>query len=277
MPELFFYSITALLYLGLAVSAWRRMPEQSASSTLAVFESSAVLQRGLLPLALAIHAYLLIHDMLGGRGFNLNLGAALSLIVWLTVLIYWVESYWVQVGALRTFILPVAAISVLLPYFMDAQHVLTYANMSLFKSHLAISMLAYGLLTVAALHALLMSVLEKRLHKGNLPALLRDLPPLMVLERLTFRILFAGFVLLTLTLLSGVFFSEALFGKPMQFTHKALFGFVAWLIFGLLLIGRHMWGWRGRVAVRWLLSGFGFLVLAYLGSKLVLEVILHRY
>src|SRR6185436_15131611 len=102
------------------------------------------------------------------------------------------ESHWVRVGVLQNLILPIAAICVLLPYFMRAQHVLAYAEMPFFKSHLAISMLAYGLLTVAAMHALLLSVLEKKLHKGTLPALLRDLPPLMSLERLTFQILFVG-------------------------------------------------------------------------------------
>jgi ABC-type uncharacterized transport system permease subunit len=187
-----------------------------------------------------------------------------------------VESYWVKVGVLQNLILPFAAIAVLLPYFMPSQHVLSYANMALFKAHLAIAMLAYGLLTIAALHALLLSVLERRLHSGNLPLFLRDLPSLISLERLTFRILFAGFVLLTLTLASGVVFSEELFAKPFQFTHKVVFGVAAWMTFALLLAGRYFWGWRGRVAVRWLLAGFAFLLLAYLGSKFVLEILLHR-
>jgi ABC-type uncharacterized transport system permease subunit len=277
MPELLFYFITALMYAVLAVAAWYRVPQPRTSPPAMVPEAPSGWQRGLLPIALALHGFLLIRDMLGGSGFNLNLGTALSLIIWLTVLIYWIESHWVQIGALQNLVLPVAAICVPLPYFMSAQHVLAYAGMPLFKSHLVISMPAYGLLTVAALHALLLSVLEKRLHKGNLPALLNDLPPLMSLERLTFRILFVGFVLLTLTLLSGMVFSDALFGKPFKLTHHVILGFVAWVIFGLLLLGRRLWGWRGQVAVRWLLSGFGFLLLAYLGSKFVLEVILRRY
>jgi len=276
MSELSFYFITALLYVVLAVSSWQRALQSRASPTPMTAVVPMAWQRGVLAVVLCLHAFLLVHDMLGGVGFNLNLGTALSLIVWLTGVIYWIESYWVQVGILQNFILPVAAICVFLPYFMREQHVLTYANMSLFKSHLAISMLAYGLLTIAALHGFLLSVLEKRLHKGNLPVLLNNLPPLMSLERLTFRILFAGFVLLTLTLLSGVSFSEALFGKPFRLNHKVIFGFIAWAIFGFLLLGRHFWGWRGRIAVRWLLSGFGFLLLAYLGSKFVLEVILQR-
>lgn len=276
MAELLLYFITALLYAALAVAAWSRAPVPQTAPSLPEQTSPSRLQRWLLPLALAMHAVLLFRDMFGGPGFNLNLGTALSLIVWLTVLIYWVESYWVRVGVLKNLLLPFAALCVLLPYFMPAQHVLAYAGWPLFKVHLAISMLAYGLLSIAALHALLLSVLEKRLHTGNLPLLLRDLPPLMSLERLTFRILFVGFLLLTLTLASGIVFSEAWVGKPFEFTHKVIFSIVAWVIFALLLLGRRVWGWRGRIAVRWLLAGFAFLLLAYLGSKFVLEVLLHR-
>jgi ABC-type uncharacterized transport system permease subunit len=276
MPEFVPYFITALLYAGLSLLAWVKAPEPRTAPAMAHPEASAAWRRVLLPLALLLHAFLLHQAMLSGEGFNLNLGTALSLIVWLTAFIYWLESYWVNVGVLQNMILPFATLAVLLPYFMAKQHVLAYAAMPLFKAHLAISMLAYGLLTIAALHALLLSILEKRLHTGDLPPFLRDLPSLISLERLTFQILLAGFILLTLTLLSGVGFSEELFGKPFQVTHKVVFGFAAWLIFGLLLAGRHVWGWRGRVAVRWLLAGFALLLLAYVGSKFVLEVVLHR-
>ena len=85
-----------------------------------------------------------------------------------------------------------------------------------------------------------------------------------------------GATLLTLTLASGVIYSEELFGKPAQFTHKTVFGVLSWVIFGALLSGRHLYGWRGRVAVRWTLAGFLTLVLAYVGSKFVLEVLLGR-
>jgi ABC-type uncharacterized transport system permease subunit len=96
------------------------------------------------------------------------------------------------------------------------------------------------------------------------------------MESLLFRIIWAGFILLTLTLASGVVFSEELFGKAATFNHKTVFGVVSWLIFAALLCGRHIYGWRGRVAVRWTLAGFLSLVLAYIGSKFVVEVILGR-
>ena len=83
-------------------------------------------------------------------------------------------------------------------------------------------------------------------------------------------------LVVTLTLLSGVVFSEELFGRPAQLTHKTVFGVLSWIIFAALLAGRHIYGWRGRVAVRWTLAGFLTLVLAYLGSKFVVEVLLGR-
>jgi ABC-type uncharacterized transport system permease subunit len=83
-------------------------------------------------------------------------------------------------------------------------------------------------------------------------------------------------VLLTITVASGMLFSEKIFGHPLQFTHMVLFGIASWVVFAVLLWGHHVYGWRGHKAVRWTLSGFGFLVLAYLGSQFVLEVVLHR-
>jgi ABC-type uncharacterized transport system permease subunit len=96
------------------------------------------------------------------------------------------------------------------------------------------------------------------------------------MEKLLFRVIWVGFILLTLTLLSGIVFSEEVFGQPLKFTHKTLFGIISWGVFAALLTGRQLYGWRGRIAIRWTLAGFIILLLAYLGSKFVLEVILQR-
>jgi ABC-type uncharacterized transport system permease subunit len=153
-----------------------------------------------------------------------------------------------------------------------------------FRAHLLLAMLAYSLFTIAALHALLMALLERRLHGGRhdagsgapLVGALARLPPLLTLERLLFRILAAGFVLLTATLTTGALFSEELFGRPLRFDHKTLFAVLSWLIFAGLLAGRWRYGWRGRMALRWTLAGFVALLLAYVGTRFVLEVILGR-
>jgi ABC-type uncharacterized transport system permease subunit len=96
------------------------------------------------------------------------------------------------------------------------------------------------------------------------------------MEALLFRILLAAFVLLTLTVVSGVFFSEQLFGKPLTLSQKTVFAIISWFIFGGLLAGHYFRGWRGRTAVHWTLAGFTALLLAYVGSKVVLELVLKR-
>jgi ABC-type uncharacterized transport system permease subunit len=99
---------------------------------------------------------------------------------------------------------------------------------------------------------------------------------LLTMEKLLFRMITLGFVLLTLTLLSGVVFSEQLFGTVVRWDHKTIFSLLSWLLFGTLLAGRKWQGWRGKTALKFTLFGFAILLFAYIGSRFVLEVILHR-
>jgi ABC-type uncharacterized transport system permease subunit len=151
-----------------------------------------------------------------------------------------------------------------------------------FRLHLLLAILAYSLLTIAAMQALLMATIDRRLHgdvlgeRSRLARFLDRLPPLLAMETVLFRLITAGFVLLTATLVSGVFFSEQLFGRPLRLDHKTVFTIAAWAVFGGLLMGRFFFGWRGRTALRWTLIGFAMLMLAYVGSRFVLEVLLGR-
>lgn len=233
-------------------------------------------QRILILVPLLLHAGLLYQSLFAPPTLNLTLANALSAILWLTVLIYWITSFRYNLEGLPALVLPFAAVAVLLPLLLPAPHPLPYAELPAFKVHFLIAMLAYSLFTIAAMHALLMAVVERSLHQRALPNLLQNLPPLLTMERLLFRIIGGGFVLLTLTLASGMLFSEELFQKPLQFNHKNLFGIISWLVFAALLGGRVVYGWRGRTAIRWTLSGFILLLLAYVGTKFVLEIVLHR-
>lgn len=269
------YVINALLYGAIGYLLVRGMGRQPAPP--------AGPQRGrphathyLVLIPLVLHTSLLARAMFVNGEMYMGVGTALSTIIWLSVLIYWLGNFFYRLEGVHALVIPVAAVGVLMPALLPATKPLANAGMPFFRVHLVISMLAYSFFTIASLHVLLMAVLEKRLHAGTLPPLLRGLPPLLAMERLLFRIIAAGFVLLTLTLASGMLFSEELFGKPLQLTHKVVFGVAAWLIFGTLLLGRARWGWRGRMAQRWTLAGFLVLLLAYVGSKFVLEVILHR-
>jgi ABC-type uncharacterized transport system permease subunit len=225
---------------------------------------------------ISLHAMLLYQSVFADAGMHLGIGNAISAIVWLTVVIYWLGNIVYKVEGLQAMVMPVAAICVLLPIVFPAPRALPNTEFLAFKAHLIIALLAYSFFTIASLHVLLMALLERRLHGGTLPFGLQTLPPLLTMEALLFRIIGAGFLLLTLTLLSGIVFSEELFGKAMRFNHKTVFGVLSWIIFAALLAGRWRYGWRGRVAVRWTLAGFLMLVLAYVGSKFVLEVILGR-
>jgi ABC-type uncharacterized transport system permease subunit len=231
----------------------------------------------LFPVALVLHAMMLYHGVVVAEGLNLGVSNAVSLLVWLTALIYWLAGLaYPGLAGMQGLMAPLALAAVLLQITLTSRHVVTYTAEPLFTMHFAIAMLAYSLVIVATVHAVVMLAEEKWLHRGVLPPFLKALPPLMEMEALLFRILIAAFVLLTLTVVSGVFFSELLFNKPFAVTHKNVFAILSWMIFGGLIAGHYLRGWRGRKAVRWTLAGFTMLLIAYVGSKFVLEVVLNR-
>ncbi len=277
MQGLIPYLAVALFYAGLGVYFWRRTWHVGSHGGTAVHQAAAHWMRGLAILPpLAGHGLLLHSSIFSPFGLDFGLGNTVSALAWLTVATYWLVNLRYRMEAMLAMALPIAAVSVLLPALFPSTHLLSHASLPLFKLHLAISLLAYSLLAIAALHALLMSLVERRLHEKTLLATFVGLPPLLTMERLLFQIITVGFVLLTLTLASGILFSEELFGKPLQFNHKTIFGIVSWAAFAGLLIGRHVYGWRGRTAIRWTLAGFALLLLGYLGSKFVLEIVLSR-
>jgi ABC-type uncharacterized transport system permease subunit len=270
MRDILLHLLATLGYAGLAIFLWRAALTPADARPRASWAHMALI------VPLALHGALLARATFADDGLYLGVGNAVSVIIWLTVLIYWTGSFFYRLEGLQVLVVPTAAVLSLLPLALPPVRPLTNTHLAAFKAHLVISLLAYSLFTIASLHVLMMAIMERRLHRGNLPQFMQSLPPLLTMERLLFQIIFAGFVLLTLTLGSGILFSEELFGKPMQFTHKTVFGILSWIIFGALLAGRALYGWRGRMAMRWTLAGFLSLFLAYIGSKFVLEVLLHR-
>jgi ABC-type uncharacterized transport system permease subunit len=273
--EILPYLVNALLYGALALYSWRTRWGAAANAPSPAASVNVIEHYGVL-VPLGMHAVLLARAMFEPDGLHLGVGNAVSAILWLTVLIYWAGNFFYRLDGLQSLVLPVAAVAALLPAVLPSVRPLPNTELLVFKVHLLIAMLAYSLFTIASLHVLLMALLERRLHDGSVPRALQGLPPLLAMETLLFRIIWAGFILLTATLASGVLYSEELFGRAARFNHKTVFGVLSWVIFAALLGGRHVYGWRGRVAVRWTLTGFLMLVLAYVGSKFVLEVILGR-
>lgn len=274
MPLILLHLVAAALYVGLAVLSWRsrwRGPVLDRPPA-----SLTGWERAWLLAALLAHGATLVREIFPGDTMRFSFSIALSMILWLAIAFYWIESFYARMEGLQMLGLPVAAVAVMLPIVFPGQHLLANVDSLQFRAHFLIAMLAYSLFTLAALHAALMAVAEKRLHRGHLTPLLASLPPLLTMETLLFRLIHVAFVLLTLTLASGVLFSETLFGKAMSFNHKTVFAILSWFIFAALLVGRHLRGWRGRKALRWTLAGFVALLLAYVGSRFVLEVLLGR-
>lgn len=140
--------------------------------------------------------------------------------------------------------------------------------------HILSSVLAFGVLSIAGVYALFVAIIDHFLRRHHLNPLVRALPALEILEKLLFQLVALGFALLTISLLSGMAFIDDMFAQHLA--HKTILSIMAWLVFGLLVFGRWRYGWRGRSAVRLTLAGIILLLLAYFGSKLVLEVILGR-
>jgi ABC-type uncharacterized transport system permease subunit len=257
------------MYVGLAWHFWHTRWRMRAKISMRAWERMAIL------VPLALHAWLLYSGIFD-KELRFGFAQALSVMMFIGVALYWVESLFYELEGMQPLVLPLAAAAVPLPaIFPGLASSGAHAQALEFKLHLALAMIAYGLFVIALLHATLMAVAERQLHRRGRLAF-PHLPPLLTLETLLFRMIGAAFVFLTLTLVTGIVFSETLFGRALRSDHKTVFALLSWLIFGLLLAGRWRYGWRGRTALRWTLTGFVMLLLAYVGSRFVLEVLLQR-
>ncbi len=271
--------ITALLYLAASAGAWllaQRMGDAASNSQ----TGQAGWPNVALWLGLGTHAVAIGWALFGGVAVGINIGFshAISLLVWLTLLSYILvgrDSRLTRLAIL--YLAPVAALAAAMVVWLPGNRPMDFGRIDFaFGLHVVVAVLAYAMFTVAALHAVLILVLQRQLHAASIASGQDGLPPLMRIEKLMFQLLWIAFVLLTATLASGVFFSEALFGKPFAINHKTVFAVMSWFVFGGLLAGHLFAGWRGTLAVRWTLIGFVMLLLSYIGSKFVLEVILKR-
>ena len=224
--------------------------------------------------ALLFHGASLYGLLITPAGIDLGFFRTLSMVGFLASGLLLVSCFGRASISLGLILLPAAITSILLAIAIPEVSFIPDSNNPGLKWHIFVSLLAYSMLTLATLQALLLYYQNKHLHNHHPGGLLRILPPLQEMERLLFRFLMAGFVLLTIGLLSGFIFLENIFAQ--QLVHKTTFGIIAWLCYGILLWGHWQFGWRGKFAVRWTVGGFVFLMLAYWGSKFVLELILTR-
>ena len=256
--------IAVLLYATCATLVWRRP------------QSGHPAEPVLAALAILLHAAVLGHQTLQGGAIRIGLPEAASLFTLQSAVLLWLLSWREPLRSLGLTIYPLAGLGALWasldPSLFDAAPVVDWK----LRWHIILSLFSAGLLTIAAMQAGALALQDRLLHRHDLSRLLLGgLPPLQTMERLLFQLIAIGFLLLSLTLLSGLWFVHDWFAQHLA--HKTVLSITAWLIFGTLLWGRWRYGWRGRTAIRWSLAGYAVLILAYFGSKLVLEQILGKH
>ncbi len=220
------------------------------------------------------HGVMLYQNIIVPEGLNLGFFNAFSLVAWTIVLLLLSTSLFSPVENLGIAILPLAVLAIFLDLRFPNNHVLPQTTALGMKIHILVSLLAYSLMTLASVQAILLAIQDHHLHSRQPGGFIRALPPLQTMENLLFEMIGVGFVLLTLSLISGFTYLDNMFAQHVA--HKTILSIVAWFVFATLLWGRFRYGWRGRTALIWTLSGFVVLMLAYFGSKAVIELILKK-
>jgi ABC-type uncharacterized transport system permease subunit len=207
-------------------------------------------------------------------GPDLHFFAALSLASLATAAVALVVSWIRPIAVIGIVTWPLAVLFLLLDAARGQPEPTAAAQSWQITLHAVFALLAWATLALAAVVAVMLFVQERALRSHRMTRGVLALPPLTLVEALLFQLIGWGFALLSATLLSGVLFVEDLFSQHL--VHKTTLSLAAWVVFGVLMFGRWRWGWRGRRAVRWTLVGVALLLLAFVGSKFVLEIVLGR-
>ncbi|WP_455376032.1 cytochrome C assembly family protein [Kaarinaea lacus] len=224
--------------------------------------------------AVLLHSIVLYNTLFVSAGLNLGFFNAGSLILWIISLTIVLAAFGNPVENLIIVLLPLAGLSILLEMLFPIEHTLMPAQAMELKIHILMSLMAYALLTIAAVHAVVLSVQDKHLRNRKPGGFIRALPPLQTMENLLFQMIGLGFFLHSIALITGMVYLEDMFAQHLA--HKTILSIISWFVFATLLWGRWRFGWRGSTAIRWTLAGFFVLLLAYMGSKWVMEIMLGR-
>jgi ABC-type uncharacterized transport system permease subunit len=248
----------------LLADQWQRCERVSLRLPGLLVAIAALVGQGALLYRLGFHA--------DPAAINLSVLNSLSMVFGLASAITVISAFGQRLESVAVVLLPITALTVFLTVFVPETNVPIQTGMIALDSHILISLLAYALLTLAALQGVLLLILHQALHGQKPSGWIRRLPPMESVEQLMFRFIATGFVLLTLALVTGFLFLENIFAQHL--VHKTVLSVISWVVFAVLLIGRHVAGWRGRTAVQWTLAGFILMGMAYFGTKIVLEWIL---
>ncbi len=233
-----------------------------------------VLVLGIGLIAVVFHAILLYGDLFSVEGIDLGVFNSISLITLLIAFTLLIASFSNPVENLGILLFPFAALAILLSQLFPFQHLMLIAQASEIRIHIVLSIIAYSLLTIAAVQALVLAFQDRHLRNRKPGGFIRALPPLQTMESLLFQMIALGFIVHTLSIITGIMYLEDMFAQHLA--HKTVLSLIAWLVFATLLWGRWRFGWRGATAIRWTLGGFSALALSYVGSKWVTEIILGR-
>ncbi|MFT5083296.1 MAG: ABC-type uncharacterized transport system permease subunit [Lentisphaeria bacterium] len=226
----------------------------------------------LIGLGLLAHASTLYTSMATEGGIQLGFFKVALLFFFVINLLVLVSSTKKPLHNLFVFLLPLSIVGLLVGQIFDSPLTKDNQLTPSLIAHILLSVLAYSLLTIASLQALLLAYQSRQLKRKHFHGIMGLMPPLQTMETLLFELVWAGFVFLSLSILTGVIFIDDIFAQKLS--HKTVFSILSWGTYAVLLSGRHSLGWRGPSAIRWVLGGFAALMLAYFGSKFVLEVLL---
>ena len=224
-------------------------------------------------IACLLHALYLYPQTFTVQGLNLTFYNTVSIVFFIVAVLILVLSVARKTELLGLLVLPIVVASIILT-IARPEVAASSLNLHGLQLHIVASLFAFSVLAISALQSILLVTQDRHLRRHQLGGMTRALPPLHDTEKFLFQTIAVGFVLLSVALITGFLFLENMFEQHVA--HKTILSILAWLVFALLLWGRWQFGWRGSIAMRWTLGGFGFLILAYLGSKFVQELILHR-
>jgi ABC-type uncharacterized transport system permease subunit len=267
MNSTFIAFLAIACYLGSAIVISIRLFKSNQPDVL-----PRALGLGLMLVGINLHAGLLFSHLMSDGGIDLSFFGAASLIALTVMVLLLFSSLSKPVENLGIVLLPVSALTIMFQLHFPHSHLLSPDAPWGLQIHVIISLLAYSLLAIASVQSVLLAIQDHHLRHRHPGGFIRALPPLQTMEVLLFEMIALGFVLLTLALLSGFSFLDNMFEQ--RLAHKTLLSIAAWVVFGTLLWGRYRFGWRGQKALTWTLVGFVVLMLAYFGSKFVVELLL---
>jgi len=264
ITTIFFYFISWLL-ITLTVRADINNPEKKFNKGKLYFVTWLI--------ALIAHIVMLHFPLIQGEPLVFGFVTLASYVMWFISLILFISTLKRKIESLAIMILPFTILSIIMTITLGTGSISINMKSGV-GVHVLLSLLAYSLLMLASFQALLLATQNNHLHSHQSSGFIRTLPSLEDMEHILFRFISIGLFLLTLGLITGFYFLDNLFGSNVA--HKTILSIISWFIFSALLIGRWKYGWRGKRAVRWTLTGFAVLALAFFGTKFIQEYILDK-